>query len=210
MNGGSATEPIWRVLASSLGISSWTPLKPQHSNPNPNPLANQLWCIYFLPLRFMQDAPKAVRSIPYVSVAFFPSLKHNFIAYRSSSRPDCIFEIQQLWQSGFSRLYSNRCCSCSFEPEIIKIGQSSHKVYSNNSEFSRVYDNFKCLYKESGNLLNASYIYIYMCVCVCVCVCVYINMIWYQITYKSWYAIKLQLTSSICAKNCLTTAIIVI
>ena len=30
----------------------------------------------------MQDAPKAVWSIPYVSVAFFPSLKQNFIAYR--------------------------------------------------------------------------------------------------------------------------------
>ena len=26
----------------------------------------------------------------------------------------------------------NSCCSCSFEPEIIKIGQSSHKIYSNN------------------------------------------------------------------------------
>ena len=47
--GGNATDPIWRVLASSLGISSWTPLKPQHSNPNPkpNPLANQLLCIDF-------------------------------------------------------------------------------------------------------------------------------------------------------------------
>ena len=32
----------------------------------------------------MQDDRKAVWSIPYVSVAFFPSLKHNFIAYRSS------------------------------------------------------------------------------------------------------------------------------
>ena len=32
----------------------------------------------------MQDGQKAVWSIPYVSVAFFPSLKHNFIAYRSS------------------------------------------------------------------------------------------------------------------------------
>ena len=44
----------------------------------------------------MQDAPKAVWSIPYVSVAFFPSLKQNFIAYRSSKmspRLDCIFEI---------------------------------------------------------------------------------------------------------------------
>ena len=39
--GGNATVPILRVLASSDGISSWTLLKPQHSNPNPNPLANQ-------------------------------------------------------------------------------------------------------------------------------------------------------------------------
>ena len=45
--GGNTTDPIWRVLASSQGISSWTPLKPQHSNHNPNPLANQLWCIDF-------------------------------------------------------------------------------------------------------------------------------------------------------------------
>ena len=77
----------------------------------------------------MQDVRKAVWSIPYVSVAFFPSLKQNFIAYRSSkvfSRPDCIFEIYQLWQSGFSRVYSNFCCSSSFKPEIIKIGQSFH------------------------------------------------------------------------------------
>ena len=48
--GGNATDLIWRVLASSQGISSWTPLKLQHSNPNPNPLANQLWCIDFLTL----------------------------------------------------------------------------------------------------------------------------------------------------------------
>ena len=47
----------------------------------------------------MQDGRKAVWSIPYVSVSFFPSLKQNFIAYRSSkvsSHPDCIFEIHQL------------------------------------------------------------------------------------------------------------------
>ena len=47
------------------------------------------------------------------------------------SRPDCIFEIHQLWLSDFSWVYSNCCCSCSFEGEIIKIGQSSHKMYSN-------------------------------------------------------------------------------
>ena len=94
--------------------------------------------------RFMQDGRKVVWSIPYVSVAsFFPSFKQNFIAYRSSkvfSRPDCIFEIHQLWQSDFSRVYSNCCCSCSFER-----GQSSHKMYSNNIV------NFQ----ESMTILNA-------------------------------------------------------
>ena len=130
--------------------------------------------------QFMQDGRKAVWSIPYVSVAFFPSLKQNFIAYHSSkvySRPDCIFEIHQLWQLGFSRVYSNCCCSCSFEAEILKIGQSSHKMYSNKIM------NFQ----KSTTILNACkksletywmhqiyiYIYIYICVCVCVCVCVF-------------------------------------
>ena len=157
--GGNATGPIWRVLVPSNGISSWTPWKPQHSNPNANPLANQLACIDFLtpptPLiiphwlpSFLEslmphkkwcsihaNGEKAVWSIPYVSVAFFPSLKHNLIAYRSSKlswRPDCIFKIHQLWQSCFWRVYSNCCCYCSFKPEIIKISQSSHKMYSNN------------------------------------------------------------------------------
>ena len=157
---GNATDPIWRVLASSLGIPFWTPLKPQHSNPNPKLLANQLWYIDFftppthliiphrfsafleslIPLktdaRLIQDAPNSVWSIPYVSVAFFPSLKHNFIVYRfskMSSCPDCVFEIHQLWQSGFSRGFSNSFCSCSFEPQIkIRTAQSSHKIYSNN------------------------------------------------------------------------------
>ena len=30
-----------------------------------------------------------------------------------------------------SYMHFNSCCSCSFEAEIIKIGQSSHKMYSN-------------------------------------------------------------------------------
>ena len=88
--------------------------------------------------RFMQDSPKAVWSIPYVSVAFFPYLKQNFISYRSSkvsSRLDYIFEIHQRWQSGFSRVYSNSSCSCSLESEIIKMGQLSHKMYSNNMKW---------------------------------------------------------------------------
>ena len=115
--------------------------------------------------RFMQDAPKAVWSIPYFSGAFFfSSLKQNFIAYRSSkisSRQDWIFEIHQLWQSGFSRVYSNCSCSCSFEAEIIKIGQSSHKMYSNN--ILNFQDNFKYLYKNSlETYWRHEYIYIYI------------------------------------------------
>ena len=142
--GGNATDPIWRVLASSGGISSWTPLKPQYCKPNPNrnlwPINSGVLTSLLLPhlissltdslpslnllchwktyARFIQDAPKAVWSIPHVSVSFFPSLNHNFIANRSSKVSDCIFEIHQLWQSGFSRVYSNSCWSCPFEAEI--------------------------------------------------------------------------------------------
>ena len=65
-------------------------------------------------------------------MAFFPSVKQDFIAYRSSKVSYCIVEIHQLWQSGFSKVYSNCYCSCWFEREIIEIGRSSHKMYSNN------------------------------------------------------------------------------
>ena len=65
--GGNATDPIWRVLAPSNRISSWTPLKPQHSNPNPNPLSNQLWCIDFV-------TPLTPLIIPYRLPAFLESL----------------------------------------------------------------------------------------------------------------------------------------
>ena len=172
--GGNATDPIWRALASSDVISTWTPLKSQHSNPNPipnpNPLASQLWCIDFLtpptPLIIPHRLPAFLESLmPFKNWCSIharwskSSLKHsirfcaifffqNFIAYSSSNvswRPDCIFENHQLWQSGFSRVYSNCCCSCWFEPEIIKIGQSSHTVYSNNIV------NFQ----ESSTILNA-------------------------------------------------------
>ena len=128
---------------------SWTPLKPQHINPKPNPLANQLWCSDFLtpftPLIIPHRLPAFLESLMPLknrcsihvrwsksslkhSIRFcgiFPSLKQNFIAFRSSkmsSRPNCIFEIHQLWQSGFSRVYSNSLCSCWFKHEIRKIG----------------------------------------------------------------------------------------
>ena len=184
--GGNATEPIWRVLASSQGISSWTPLKPQHSNPNPNRLANQIWCIDFLtpptPLIIPHRLPAFLESLMplknWYSIharwsksslkhsirlcCIFSKFKAEFYGYRSSkvsSHPDCIFEIHQMWQSGFSRVYSNCCCSCWFEAEIIKIGQSSHKMYSNNilnfQESSTILNAYT---KMSGNLLNAPHI----------------------------------------------------
>ena len=61
-------------------------------------------------------------------------------------------------------MYSNCCCSCSFEVEIIKTGQSCHKMYSNNIVNSQ----------ESSTILNVgtkkvwksfeytTYIYIYI------------------------------------------------
>ena len=156
---GNATDPISRVLAFSLGISFWTPLKPQHSNPNPNPLTNQLWCIDFL-------TPPTPLIIPHILPAFLESfmplqnrwsiharwskssLKHSMrfcgiIFSKFKIEFYCIsffesvltsrlhFEIHQLWQSGFSWVYSNCFCICSFEREIIKIGQSS-QMYCHN------------------------------------------------------------------------------
>ena len=182
--GGNATDPIWRVLASSDGISSWTPLKPQHSNPNSKPLANQLWCIDFF-------TPPTPLIIPHRLCAFVESLmplKNWCLIYVRWSKSSlkrsihfcgifskfktefyCIFKIDQLWQSGFSRVYSNCCCSCSFEAEIIKIGQSSHKMYSNNIEnFQESTTILNAHTKKSGNLLKAPhththiYIYIYI------------------------------------------------
>ena len=65
--GENATDLISRVLASSDGIFSWTPLKPQHINPNFSPLANQLWCVDFL-------TPPTPLIIPHRLPAFFESL----------------------------------------------------------------------------------------------------------------------------------------
>ena len=215
--GENATDQIWRVLASSDRISSWTPLKPQHSNPNPNPLANQLRCIDFL-------TPPTLLSIPHRLPGFleslmplknwcsiyarcsknslkhsirfcgiiFPSLKQNCIAYRSSnvsSRPDCIFEIPQLWQSGFSRMYSNCCCSCWFEAEIIKIGQSSHKMYSNkivNFQESTTIVNART--KKSGNFLEALRIFwLYIYIYIYIYIGIYIHIHVYTSTSMSIY-----------------------
>ena len=109
------------------------------------------------------------------------------------------FEIPQLWQSGFSRVYSNTCyhiyqrsapqdnhyttstansCySCSFEPGIIKIGQSSHKMYNNNIlNFQESTTILNAYTKKSRNLLNAPRIYIY----------IYIYIWWLSSRFQAW------------------------
>ena len=169
--GGNATEPIWRVLASSDGISSWTSLKPQHSNPkpNPNPLAYQLWFIdFFTPptpliihhrlLAFLESLMLLINWCSSHARWLKSSLKHSirfcgiFSKFKNTILLHIVllkcqiafFENHQLWQSGFSRVYSNSYCSSSFEAEIMKIGQSSHKMYSNkilNSQESMTISN---------------------------------------------------------------------
>ena len=82
-----------------------------YSLPSLNPL-----CHSKTDVRFMQDGLN--HSIRFCGI--FPSLKQDFIAYRSCKVSDSIFEIRQL------------CCSFSFETEVIKVGQSSPNMYSNN------------------------------------------------------------------------------
>ena len=55
------------MLAASNGIFARIPLKPQHSNPYRNPLANQLWCIDFL-------TPPTPLIIPHRHPVFLESL----------------------------------------------------------------------------------------------------------------------------------------
>ena len=60
----SRFEECWPLPTESL---TEFPLKPQHSNPNPNPLGNKLWSIDFL-------TPPTPYIIPYRLHAFLGSL----------------------------------------------------------------------------------------------------------------------------------------
>ena len=178
---GKATEPIWRVLASSNGISSWSPLKPQHSNPNPNRLAYQLWCIDFLtpptPLIIPHRLPGFLESLMPLknwcsihgrwsksslkhSIRFcgiFSKFKTQFYLYIVLPHVQIVFlKFTSFANQAFSMVYSNCCCSCWFQTEILKIGQSSHKMYSNNIvNFEESTTILNVCTKKSGNLLKA-------------------------------------------------------
>ena len=182
------------MLAFSDVISSWTPLKPQHSNPkaNLNPLANKLWCINFpttpTPLIIPHRLPAFLESLMplknWCSIharCSKSNMKHfirfcgSFSKFKNSILLHIVllkcphvqiafFKIHLLRQSGFSRVDSN--CYCRFIwTWIIKFGQSSHKMYSNNilnfQEFTPILN--ACI-KMSGNLLNQlpTYIHIYI------------------------------------------------
>ena len=194
--GGNATDPIWKVLVSSDVISSWTPLKPKHSNPNPNPLANQLWCIDFL-------TPPTPLIIPHRLPAFLESLmpfknwcsiharwskssqNHSirfcgiFSAFKTQFYCISCPHVQAAFlkfTSCDNQVYSNCCCSCLFEPEIIKIGQSSHKMYSNNIvNFQESTTILNACTKKSDNLLNAPRVYIYIYIYIYIVLCISFN-----------------------------------
>ena len=148
----------------------WLPYS-SHSSHHPSQIPYLPWISYATQKLILDSCKKSEHSIRFCGI--FPSLKQNFIAYRSSkvsSYPDCIFEIHQLWQSGFSRVYSNCCCNCSFEPEIIKIDPSSHKMCSNKIlYFQESTTILNACTKKSGNLLKAPHIcfsvHIYVCTC---------------------------------------------
>ena len=109
------------------------------------------------------------------------------------------------------RVYTNSYCSCSFEPEIIKIGQSSHKMYGNNIlNFQEATTILNACTKKVWRLIEYTkyiyiyiYIYIYLsiyiyiyidiyiCVCVCVCVCDIISIIeTYSFCYTEFHMLQ--------------------
>ena len=77
-------------------------------------------------------------------------------------------------------MYSNSCCNGSFEPEIIKIGLSTHKMYSNNIlNFQKSTTIFNACTKKSGKLLNAPrnlsvHMHLFQSVCLRESLCAYI------------------------------------
>ena len=88
-------------------------------------------------------------------------------------------------------LYSNCCCSCSFEPEIKKIGQSSHKMYKNNILYFQESTTISndCI-KKSGNLWESHHTYIYIYIYIYV-------YIYHHIALVAWISLTLSCHSSL-------------
>ena len=130
----SLAELPWNLNILSLTLTLWpinsgvltSLLLPHFSSSLTDSLPSlNLLCHSKTYARFMQDAPKAVWSIPYVSVAFFPSLKHNFIAYRSFNVSDCILK--------FTSCDNLTLVGCiPIAAVAVHLNLSSHNMYSNN------------------------------------------------------------------------------
>ena len=157
--GGNATDLIWRVLASSDGISSWTPLKPQHSNPNP--LANQLWCIDFLtpptPLIIPHRLPAFLESLmPLKNWCLIharwskSSLKHSIRFCGIFSKFKTILLHIVLLKCPHVQIAFLKFSSCDNQALVGCIPIAAVAVHS------RVFNNFKCLYKKVWKLIECT------------------------------------------------------
>ena len=81
-------------------------------------------------------------------------------------------------------MYSNSCCSCSFEPEIIKIGQLSHKMYSNEIvNFQESTTILNVCTEKSGNSLKAPRTYVCTCINESVIFCYFNFFVFYVLFF---------------------------
>ena len=111
----------------------------------------------------MQYGWKAVWSIPYVSLAFFPSLKQNFIAYSSK-----VSHVQIAFLKFTS--YDNQalvgCIPIAAVATHLNVKSQklvSHLIRCIAIKSWRVYDNFKCLYKRSLETYWKHRVFILLC-----------------------------------------------
>ena len=118
---GNATDPIWRVLASSDGIPFRTPLKPQHSNPNPNrnPLANQLYYIDFL-------NPPTPLIIPHR----FPTFLESLLPIKKTDA--CTKKVWKLIECTTYIILCVVCflCLMAYQPSWVIQGQIHHYIWT--------------------------------------------------------------------------------
>ena len=171
------------MLASSDRISSWTPLKPQHSNPKRKTLANQLWCIDFLTPPTPLMIPSQTPCLPWISYYHSKnwcsiharcsksSLKHSmrFCGIFSKFKTEFYLPIVllkcphvQIAFLKFTSCDNQALVGCIPIPavavqlklKIIQIGQSFHQINSNNIlNFKESTTNLNVCTKKSGNLL---------------------------------------------------------
>ena len=134
-----------------------------HTSHHPSQTPCLPW-IFYATQKLMLDSCKILQKQSEAFHSFlwnFPSLKHNFISYRSSKVKIAFLKLTSCNNLALvGCIHSNCCLSDSFEPEIIKIGLSSHKMYSNNIlNFQESWTILNAYTKKSGNLLKAPRMY---------------------------------------------------